>query len=199
MADYISTAEFKTRQNISVTTEDTVIGLIVTEASRMVDGICGRRFDDLGSASARVFHPLNSYEVVIDDCSSISTVKTDDGDDGTYGTTWASGDWQAYPLNGVGDDGQTGWPYTRIVAIESRTFPTRNRRTSVQVTAQWGWAAVPAAVESATYLIANRLFEERKAPFGTVGSAEFGALPIRDQRTVMKLLGPYKRPRPMVA
>lgn len=198
MADYITAAEFKTRHNITVTTDDAIIAEIVTEASRLVDSICGRRFDDSGAATARVFHPLNAYECLIDDCSSITTVKTDTGDDGNYAKTWTSGDFEAYPLNGVGPNQLTGWPYTRIVAIEALLFPTGHRRASVQVTAQWGWAAVPDEVKGATYFVANRLYEERKAPFGVAGANEFGPLPLRDQRTVDKMLAQFKRTKPMV-
>jgi hypothetical protein len=62
-----------------------------------------------------------------------------------------------------------------------------------------GWTATPDAIKSATYMLANRLYEERKAPFGTVGNADFGALPIRDQRTVNRILAPYMRRQPAVA
>ena len=69
----------------------------------------------------------------------------------------------------------------------------------MQVTAKWGWAAVPDDIKGAAFLLANRLFEERNAPFGTVGSADFGAMPIRDQRTVNRMLAPYMRHEPVIA
>lgn len=198
MADYITAEQLKLRNNISVSTDDQTLDEVVTEASRMVDGLCGRRFDADSSATARVYRPINNHVVWIDDALEITAVKTDTGDDGTYATTWATGDYESLPLNGVGPNMQSGWPYTRLHAIENRTFP-HHRRASVEVTAKWGWTAVPDDVKGATYMLAWRLYEERKAPFGTTGNADFGALPIRDQRTVMKLLAPYMRREPVVA
>lgn len=200
MADYISRAEFKTRQDITNTSSDDIIDEVITEASRMVDSICGRRFDDTGSATARVFRPTNCEIAYVDDFSTATglVIKTDTSDDGTYDTTWDAADYTLEPLNNVGENGQSGWPYWRIVAVKSKSFPMW-KRPSIQVTAQWGWAAVPADVKGATYLIANRLFEERKAPFGSVANADFGSLPLRDQRTVTRLLHDYVRRSPMVA
>lgn len=198
MADYVNVTELKTRHNITAATNDITLAEVVTEASRMVDGICGRRFDADEAATDRVFHPTNGFEVRIDDALEITAVATDNADDGTYGTTWAAGDYQTLPMNGVGLNRQSGWPVTKLLAVSTRSFPN-HRRPSVQVTAKWGWAAVPADIKAATYFLAYRLYEERQAPFGTVGNADFGALPIRDQRTVMKLLAPYKRMAPAVA
>lgn len=200
MADFITAAEFKSRQNITQATDDDTIDEVVSEASQMVRSLCGREFDDSGSATARVFHPVDGCLVVTNDFSTTSglVIKTDTSDDGTFATTWDAADYELEPLNGVGTDGQSGWPYWMIRAVKAKRFP-RLARASVEVTAQWGWAAVPSDVKGATYLIANRLFEERKVPFGTVGSVEFGALPIRDQRTVMKMLAKYDRNPPQVA
>lgn len=198
MADYITAANFKTRQNIQHTTEDTTIGIIVTSASRMVNGVTGRDFSVTSSAD-RYFHPLDSYCVRIDDAATITAVATDTSDDGSYAQAWTSDDYETEPANGVGEDGLTGWPATKIIAIESLTFPTGHRRRSVKVTGTWGWTAVPAAVVEATYLIANRLYEERNAPFGSVANADFGSLPLRDQRTVKTLLMPFMRRSPQVA
>lgn len=200
MSDYITRSEFKARQNISVTTDDTTIDQVITEASRMIDTMCGRRFGDAGSASARTFRPVSDRLCYVDDFHTTSglIIKTDTGDNGTFDTTWDAADYVLEPLNGVGDNGQTGWPWYRIVAVGSRTFPFW-LRPGVQITARWGWATVPADVKGATFLIANRLYEERKVPFGSVSNADFGSLPLRDQRTVTKMLYPYQRRTPVVA
>lgn len=199
MADYITVDEFKTRIAMTGTAQDLRIAEHITAASREIDSMCGRRFDADVSATARVYHPVNQHEVVIDDALEITAVKTDTDDDGTYGTTWSSTDYQTYPLNGVGPNRQSGWPSTLLTAIENRTFP-RHRRPAVQVTAKWGWAAVPGDVKEAAYLIAHRLFYERDVPSGIVsGSLEFGGTGLREQRSVQKLLKPYMRYEPNVA
>lgn len=198
MADYITAEAYKKRHNITSIQDEDLIVAVVTEASRMIDGLCGRQFTADASASTRVFHPTDNYTAWIDDALEITTVKTDTSDNGTFDTTWDSTDFEAWPLNGVGINRLTGWPYTQLVAVGNRTFPSY-RRASIEVNAKWGWTAVPDDVVGACYLLANRLAEEKKAPFGTVGSAEFGALPIRDQRTVLRLLAPYMRRHPVVA
>lgn len=199
MADYITSNEFKARFGITTSSYDTMISEQITAASRQIDSMCGRRFDADGSATARVFHPVTSTEVIIDDALEITAVATDTSDDGTYATTWAAGDYQTYPLNGVGPTRQSGWPATRIVAVENRTFPS-SRRASVQVTAKWGWTAVPDDVKEACYLLAHRLFYEKDVPSGVVpGSLEFGGTGMRELRSVVKLLKPYMRYEPNVA
>lgn len=200
MADYITSAEFKARHEITTTTYDDIIAEVISEASRIVDSMCGRRFDDTGSAKARVFRPVHGGLAYVDDFSSTSglVIKTDTSDDGTFDTTWDAADYTLEPLNGIGENGQAGFPYYRIVAVGSKSFPC-TRRPSLEVTAPWGWAATPADVKGATYLIANRLYEERRSPFGLAANPEFGSQPIRQSSAVRKLLEPYMRRSPLVA
>lgn len=198
MADYITAAEFKDRIGISHATDDVRIGEHVTAASRMVDTICGRRFDADSVATSRVFHPADAYLVFIDDALEVTAVATDNADDANYSTTWTSSEYQTYPLNGVGINRQGGWPVTELVAIESKTFPI-HRRPAVQVTAKWGWAAVPQEVIEATFLFAHKLYYERDVPSGIVpGSAEFGGAALREIRSAHRLLSPYCRNTPVI-
>ena len=200
MADYITYDKFRTRHNITGTVDDATIHEVISEASRMIDGLCGRRFDGDTNATARVIYPLNSRCVWLPwDAHEVTAVKTDTSDNGTFDTTWDAADYQLSPLNGIGPNMQSGWPYTRIEAVSSRIFPTSARRPPVEVTAKWGWAATPDDIVGATFMLAFRLYEERKAAFGVVGNADFGALPIRDQRTVNRMLAPYMRREPVVA
>ena len=200
MADIITRAEFKTRQGITDTDNDDVIDEVITEATKLIVTTCGRVFDDAGSASARVFHPLSGCLAYVHDFSTTTglIIKTDTGNDGTYATTWDAADFSLEPLNNIGPSGQSGWPYRIIRAVRGRTFPCL-ARPALQVTARWGWTAVPDDVKGAAYLVANRLYAERNTPFGSVQSAEFGALPIREQRDVMKLLQDYVVRAPLVA
>jgi hypothetical protein len=199
MADYITATEFKTRIGATTNTSDLRIAEHIAAASREIDSMCGRRFNADAAATARIYHPIDSHRVIIDDALEITAVATDTADDGSYSTSWASTDYATYPLNGVGPNRQSGWPTTQLVAIENRTFPL-HRRASVQVTAKWGWTAVPDDVKEACYLIAHRLYYERDVPSGVLpGSAEFGGTGLRELRSVDKLLKPYKRYEPNVA
>ena len=139
----------------------------VTSASRWIDRHCGRRFYADGSATARLLYPESRTLVRTPDISTTTglVVKYDSGDDGTYETTVSSSDYQLEPLDGV-REGTTGWPYDAIRLIESVMFPVYSKRPSVQVTANWGWAAVPADVAEACLILSHHFHALRNAPHG---------------------------------
>ena len=197
MTDYISAANFKTRFDITVSTDDTRIAAHVTAASRQVDSICGRHFGPGGGEETRYFDPESWYLCPVDDCYNISAVAIDDADDGTYSTTLTSGsDYSTHPRNGVGINMQSGWPVQLLEATgRSYRFPVYNyRASSVSVTAEFGWAAIPDDIIEATYLLAHRLYYEVDVPSGNVpGSVEFGGAPLRRPWTAQELLRPYIR------
>ncbi len=192
MTDYTTTQAVRSALDID-TTDETTLALAVTAASRLIDSMTGRNFGVTTSA-ARYFSPIDSYCVPINDAATVTAVATDDGFNATYTTTWATTDWQAQPVGGIGPSGLTGWPLTRIVAISGRTFnPTPYRPPYVKVTGTWGWAAVPDDVEMACLMLASEMFKAaREAPFGSAGLADFGPVTIRGNRRVNDLLAPYK-------
>lgn len=200
----ITSANLKTHLGISDSTDDTVIGYAVNAANSAVIDFCGRSFDKVAEASetARVYGyssagvgVRDAYTAVVHDFWSTTNlvIKTDDNDDGTYETTWASTDYRLEPLNGL--IGGLSVPYYRIRAVNNRTFPTSNRRTCLQVTAAWGWTAVPDPVFEATLIKAARIFKRRTSPEGVAGFGDFGV--VRISRTedpdVAGLLAPFVR------
>jgi hypothetical protein len=195
VTDYITSANFKTRFGISVSTDDTRIAAHITSASLEVDSICGRQFGPGTPATVRYFSPESYVRVRIDDAATITAVAVDDEGTGSYGTTWTvTTDFMTEPFNGVGTNGQTGWPATSLLAVGSLWFPTCHTRPAVKVTGTFGWAAVPTDVVEATYLLAHRLYFERDVPSGNLpGSTEFGGVPMRRPWTVERLLAPYVR------
>jgi len=136
-------------------------------ASRMIDRYCGQFFYAATAVSARTFTPDSPYRCVVHPFSTTTglIVKTDTGSDGTYGTTWTiTTDFTLRPEGGIDFSGMTV-PYTTIVGAGSKTFPL-NGRPSVQVTALWGWDAVPDAVFTACLIQAARTFRRRDTPEG---------------------------------
>lgn len=166
----------------------------IEAASRMIEAECRRKFTPDSVVSARVFYPLSSYRVYVDDISTTTglIVATDPGNDGTFDVTVASTDYQLEPLNGV-RDGIT-WPYTSILAVESTWWPCTTRA-SVQVTAKWGWPAVPVDIEQACLVQAVALFKAADAPFGATGTIDGGVLRIRSalHPTAAALVKPFRR------
>src|SRR5690349_1158080 len=115
MTDYITSANFKTRHGITTTTNDARIAAHVTAASLEVDSMCGRQFGPGTPATVRYFHPYSCGEVRVDDCYNITAVALDLDNSGTYATTLSAPDYITNPTDGVGPNGQTGWPVEEIV------------------------------------------------------------------------------------
>lgn len=165
-----------------------------------VEAFSGRKFTQDAAVSARTYRTLDAYYFRLPAGHDISTttgliVKTDDSGTGTFGTTWTiNTDFALEPLDGVGYDGQTGWPYNRLTIVGSRFFyPGFNRRPNLQITAKWGWAAVPQAVFQAVKLHTATLFKMKDAPFGMTGGDLLGAnLRVQQNPAVAMLLARYQ-------
>jgi hypothetical protein len=95
-------------------------------------------------------------------------------------------------MNGI-VDGESGWPYNRIITRASGSKLFILGAAAVQVTAQWGWTAVPSGVKQATELAAAEIFRLKDAPFGVAGFGEAGLIRIRENPKLAMLLGPYRR------
>ncbi len=205
-ANYVTLAALKQYLKISDTFDDDELNDALASASRSIEKYCGRQFNDAGSATARVYYPDSWRRVVVDDFHTTTglVVKTDQGDDGTYETTWSATDYLLEPLNGI-VDGETGWPFHRICTTGARWFPVAHYtyllsyRPSVEVTARWGWAAIPAPVKQACLIIAAETFRLKEAPFGVAGYGEFGVVRVRDNPMAASRLGPYRLAPVMVA
>lgn len=179
-------------------THNTELELAMDAAVASVQRHCGRTFETPAAATARTFVPSSCARVWVDDISSTTdlVVKTDDNDDGTFETTWASTDYVLHPLDGRSAGEYR--PYHYIEAVESRTFPRWNqRRNVVQVTAKWGWTTVPDAVKQAALMQTAADFARRGSPHGVAAFGEFGPIRVRgslDPR-VVEMLAPYRHPR----
>lgn len=190
---YATVDEVKARFAISDAIDDYLIRKAIKAASRQIDKLCRRRFYADATATPRSFWRDSTIHTYVDEFWTTAglVIATDQDDDAVFETTWAAADYQLEPLNGV-VDGESGWPFSLIRAVEARTFPI-GKRPSVQVTAKWGWAAIPDDIREATLLSAAELFKLKDAPFGVAGFGEFGAVRIRANPIVLRAISPYKR------
>lgn len=203
---YATLNELKSRLGIGDTDEDSEIEAAVEAASRFIDQHCRRRFYVDDDVSARTYYAdseptfdargCRRSVVQVHDISTTTglVVKTDTSDDGTFDTTWDAADYQLEPLNGV-VDGVEGWPYTRLVAVKSREFPSWGERARVEITAKWGWTAVPTEVAEACRIQAARLYRRKHSPDGIAGGFDFGTVRVssRVDPDVEQLLMPFVR------
>jgi hypothetical protein len=182
---------------ITDTGDDTNIAIAVASANDAVVAYCGRSFEKVTTATARVFEPRSCTVVDVDDIWDTTgiAVATDGGDDGVYEQTWTASDYILEPLNARKHG--LDWPYETIRACRGLTFPEYNkRRASVQVTARWGWAVIPEPVFNATLMKAARLFSRKDSPDGVLGGfSDLGPVRVslREDPDLQLLLANYGR------
>jgi hypothetical protein len=130
---------------------------------------------------------------VTDDVSTLTglVVKTDTNADGTFDQTWASSDYQVEPLNNL----VKGRSVNNLRAVGDYLFPVYgDGLASVEVTAKWGWPAVPDPIEQATLMMASRLYGRKASPMGVIGVGDFGPVRIsRSDPDVAHMLMDYRR------
>jgi hypothetical protein len=190
---YATLAELKAYASIQKDTHDDLLADALTAASRGIELVCHRQFNTDAAATARVYRPLHSTLVKVEDFHTTTglVVKTDSTGDGTFDTTWDAGDFEARPLNGV-VSGQPGWPYYDLWSNGTRLFP-KEHFASVEVTAGWGWAAVPTPVKQSTLMLAEEIYKQKDSPFGIAGMDNYGVVRVRENPAIMRKLAPYVR------
>lgn len=167
------------------TTDDTALEIAVDAASRQIDAHCGkgRRFWQDGVVVARSYFPTNAQCLGVDDISTTTglIVKVDDDDDGTFETTLTiNTDFILLPLNAASE--YPVRPWTTIQLLRDGTLGNWTQlgsgRPHVQVTARFGWSAVPNEIERACVLQARSIFKSEDTTFGFVQNAIDGT-PMR--------------------
>lgn len=173
--DYVTATQLKAHLRITDTADDTALALAVTAASRAVDHSTGRQFGVNGSAVARVYtwdgRQIEGLPAVeVDDFMTATglLVKLDQSGSGSYGSTLSNVD--PWPWNANAD----GRPWTHVVFRSYATAFPSGFSQGVQVTANWGWTAVPEIVQQACLIQAGRFFVRRDSQYGIAGSPEFG-------------------------
>lgn len=197
---YVTPEDLKSRFGVSDTNDDYEILGAVRAASRRIESYCGmprgRGWWRDTAVTTRTFVACSGSRCLIPEGISTTTglvVQTDGGGDGTYENTLTSGtDYILQPYNALVD----GWPYTEILLADNYTFPIHSSgRAGVQITARFGWPAVPDDVREAALILAHRLFKRKESATGVVGFDGMGAT-VRLTRTdpdVAELLAPYVR------
>ena len=173
---YCTLAELKDALGIADSVDDTELELAIETASRDIDSFTGRNFYNNGTAT-RVFAAVDNFTLLIDDLISVTSLKTSSNLDNQFDITWTASDYQLEPLNGR-SGGISGWPFTRIRAVNTLLFPQYMARALVQIEGVWGWTAVPKPIKTATLLQAARLFKRKDAPFGVAGFGDIGVVRI---------------------
>ena len=195
--NYCTTDELRSFVRIGDTADDVQLGLAIAASSRAIDRATGRQFGRVASAVARVYTAgwdvrRERWYVVLDDVMDATgmTVEYDSAEDQTYAS--AITNYRLGPVNAAAD----GRPWTELVVRPASTVQPCDLEDGIQVTALWGWLAVPAAVKQACLLQASRVLARRDSPYGVAGSPEAGnelRLLARVDPDVEVALSPYRR------
>jgi hypothetical protein len=115
-------------------------------------------------------------------------LKTDTSGDRTYADTFASTDYELWPLTGPPYQEIRGWPTGNLLFTPGRY---------VQVVGTFGCVVdnqPPVEVRQATLLLAARYFKRGEAPFGILQSTDLGQFTRLSQSDpdVATLLAPWK-------
>ena len=196
---YATPNELGALVRIGDTLDDAQMELALATASRAIDHTTHRQFGQLAAVEDRYYtarwnRSLRRWVVEIDDLmTSLGlVVKVDSLDDGTYPDTVDAGSVRLRPVNAAAKDR----PWTEIVVHPESTVQPTGLDAGVQVTARWGWFAVPRTIKEATLLQASRILARRDAPFGVAGSPEAGSevrLLARLDPDVAVAVAPYRR------
>lgn len=145
--------------------DDEQIEYAVEVASRALENLCGRgrKFWQDSTVVARKFYPSEACRVYVNDISTLTglVVKVDQGDDGTFETTLTiDTDFIVEPVNAAAEYPVQPWTSIRLLSGSLSSFPVLSSgRPSVEVTAKFGWSAVPEAVERACVLHTRTVYK----------------------------------------
>lgn len=158
--EYAELADLKLSLGITADTWDDILGSILEAASRSIDDYCGRRFYLDETATARTFTAHSVWRVLVDDIATTEdlVVATDQIGAGSYDQTWTK---DATTGAGFRLEPQNHPPYTSLVVSGTVGWPRRGA--GVQVTAKWGWPAVPPAVVTACLQLASMMWRDLPA------------------------------------
>lgn len=186
------------------TSLDDAIIAAINAASRQIDSYCGWRFWQDDTATTRELYAYDGRCVdLLDDegGDGISTtsgliVAIDQDGSGTFEQTLTvDTDFILKPRNAARR--YPVWPYTEVWLADNYAWALPcNGRAGVQITAQWGWPAVPDEVAQAALIQASQLFKAKDAVFGVAGVGDMGVLRVRsDIHPIARgLLAPFRKP-----
>jgi hypothetical protein len=162
---------------------DNLIGDLLVQASKMMDGLCHRSFYRRPQVTGTEIHTYDSSDLfrngttLVEDIVSLTTLELAWLTGGTF-TALTAADWFLYPSNP-----KDGWPYEelRLSDVGSRyEYPGGSR--VIRLTGAFGWPAVPPDIEAATRELAQEIYWKSRG--GRQVGLEFGRLPLIVEKAV---------------
>lgn len=184
---YLTTAGWKAWARDEVTADDDQIGAAILSAQQDLDNACSRRFIVATTATARVFVPASAERLIIDDCTSITSIAEN-------GTTVDASLYQAEPLNNLSPSGETV-PFDKVRRLSGCWYRDGGKAT-ITVTAPWGWLAIPFPIVESCKVVTKANLEVRDARFGLAAILENGiGISPREVTLVKRAIAQYSGPK----
>jgi hypothetical protein len=191
---YATVPTYRTVIDKSDAGEENEIADDLNAVSRFLDLELGRHFTLDAVAVARDFRPVAGLDyLAIDDLAASPTlVQVDDSDSGTPSVTITIGNYELWPLNAT--KGPEPRPYTRIYIPTWSVREPWVRGRLVRITGQWGWPAVPKAIERATcHLTAILRLETPRAQSQVTELGQVFGSSMQARQIVERLAQAYSR------
>ena len=193
---YVTLADLKSINEIEDDRDDAILEKAIESISRFIDQTTWRRF--FSATETRYYTPGESVLLLIDDLTSITSLKTDEDGDRVYEITWSNTDYDLLPLNAVLD----GLPWTEIHTTPNGDYSFPLIARSIELAGDFGYVAdgedAPWQIRDACILGCNRITERYKTPLGVAGSASLGELRIvvknlKNDPDFMDLINPFSK------
>ena len=182
---YVTLDAVKDELGRSDVANDARIEAAINSASRQIDDFTGRRFWQDTNVTVREFYADDYSELIsnVEQPFDISTttgliLKLDTGDTGTFGTTLTINTHFILTPSNAADDSE---PFTGIRLVDSLySFPmSSSGRPGVQITAKFGWAAIPDPVVQACLIQSVLLYKATDAAMGGLSFGDGAFLRVR--------------------
>jgi len=189
---YCTLADVKAALRITDTVDDSLIENSINSASRMIDQYCNRYFYSTSAGEVRYFKAVDAFNCWIDDCQTITEVRTAQSNPITYNQIWDSTDFQTIPANTYANGAFA--PITGLIAVYNYFFPTWQESNLVKVTGTFGWPSVPEPIKFACIIQASRLFKRLESPLGVAGVSDMGIMRVGSSidGDVAQLINPFR-------
>jgi hypothetical protein len=176
--DYAPLADLKKALRIADINDDALLQAALDAAREAIDAHCNRTFVFDAVATVRWFDLSDRRAEVDDFYSTTGLVVTVNGVAVPVAVENVSPGYRVDPRNAAA----LGEPYTALTfdvpygPTATWALVTASQKTSVAVTAKWGYAAaIPRSVYQACILQASRIFTRKNSPYGVAGSPDLGS------------------------
>lgn len=179
--------------------DDDNLELAIQAASQWIDSYFdGTTF--YARTETRYYTARWSDYLDVDDLLTVTTLKTDEDDDGTYEVTWTTDDYWLEPKNAQLGRQPTPYRHIRVNQNGDYSFPT-GVEYGIEIAGTWGYctaAKQPPEIKLATILMAHRLWKRKDAIFGVAGTPALGVTiiqsKIQQDSDIVMLLSKIDRP-----